>query len=79
MVTGRPGPVVLDVPFDIFKEDAGDAPDPRESSANISCRCGADPENVPLCQTSCRLHRIWPMGALDEGTWLDTVNTSKSG
>ena len=33
----------------------------------------------PLCQTSCRLHRIWPMGALDEGTWLDTVNTSKSG
>jgi hypothetical protein len=28
MVTGRPGPVVLDVPFDIFKEDAGDAPDP---------------------------------------------------
>ena len=39
MVTGRPGPVVLDLPFD-------DAPDLRESSANISCRCGADPEGV---------------------------------
>ena len=37
------------------------------------------PRQGPLCQTSCRLHRIWPMGALDEGTWLDTVNTSKSG
>ena len=47
MVTGRPGPVVLDVPFDIFKEDAAtEVPDPREWSANISCRCGADPEGV---------------------------------
>ena len=47
MVTGRPGPVVLDVPFDIFKEDAApETPDPREWSANISCRCGADPEGV---------------------------------
>jgi thiamine pyrophosphate-dependent acetolactate synthase large subunit-like protein len=47
MVTGRPGPVVLDVPFDIFKEDASpEVPDPREWSANISCRCGADPEGV---------------------------------
>ena len=47
MVTGRPGPVVLDVPFDIFKEDAAtEAPDPREWSANISSRCGADPEGV---------------------------------
>jgi acetolactate synthase I/II/III large subunit len=45
-ITGRPGPVVLDVPFDIFKEDAGDTPDPREWSANISCRCGADPGGV---------------------------------
>src|SRR4029077_17379521 len=45
MVTGRPGPVVLDVPFDIFKEDAAtEVPDPRKWSANISCRCGADPE-----------------------------------
>ena len=46
MVTGRPGPVVLDVPFDIFKEEAGKTPDPLEWSANISCRCGADPEGV---------------------------------
>ena len=47
MVTGRPGPVVLDVPFDIFKEDASpEVPDPREWSTNISCRCGADPEGV---------------------------------
>jgi acetolactate synthase-1/2/3 large subunit len=47
MVTGRPGPVVLDVPFDIFKEDAAtEVPDPRDWSANISCRCGADPEGV---------------------------------
>jgi acetolactate synthase-1/2/3 large subunit len=47
MVTGRPGPVVLDVPFDIFKEDAApETPDPREWSANISCRCGADPDGV---------------------------------
>jgi acetolactate synthase-1/2/3 large subunit len=47
MVTGRPGPVVLDVPFDIFKEaSAEETPDPREWSANISSRCGADPEGV---------------------------------
>jgi acetolactate synthase-1/2/3 large subunit len=36
MVTGRPGPVVLDVPFDVFEE----------WNANISCRCGADPDGV---------------------------------
>jgi acetolactate synthase I/II/III large subunit len=47
MVTGRPGPVVLDVPFDVFKEPAGDeVPDPQIWSANISSRCGADPEGV---------------------------------
>jgi acetolactate synthase-1/2/3 large subunit len=46
MVTGRPGPVVLDVPFDIFKEGAEQAPDARDWNANISCRCGADPEGV---------------------------------
>ncbi len=47
MVTGRPGPVVLDVPFDIFKEAAAEeTPRPEEWSANISSRCGADPEGV---------------------------------
>ena len=47
MVTGRPGPVVLDVPFDVFKEAAAEeTPKPQEWSANISSRCGADPEGV---------------------------------
>jgi acetolactate synthase-1/2/3 large subunit len=47
MVTGRPGPVVLDVPFDVFMESAAEeAPRPEEWSANISSRCGADPEGV---------------------------------
>ena len=47
MVTGRPGPVVVDMPFDIFKEDTGaETPDPEAWSANISCKCGADPEGV---------------------------------
>ncbi|MDP2241797.1 MAG: thiamine pyrophosphate-binding protein [Burkholderiales bacterium] len=47
MVTGRPGPVVLDVPFDIFKEPIPeDTPRPEDWNANISCRCGADPEGV---------------------------------
>ncbi len=47
MVTGRRGPVVLDVPFDIFKESAStETPDPSVWSANISSRCGADPDGV---------------------------------
>src|SRR5262245_27708287 len=47
MVTGRPGPVVLDVPFDVFMEaSATEAPKPEEWSANISSRCGADPDGV---------------------------------
>ena len=47
MVTGRRGPVVLDVPFDIFKESATtETPDPSIWSANISSRCGADPDGV---------------------------------
>jgi acetolactate synthase-1/2/3 large subunit len=45
MVTGRPGPVVLDVPFDIFKEEAEvEMPQARDWDANINCRCGAEPE-----------------------------------
>jgi len=47
MVTGRPGPVVLDVPFDIFKEETElEMPQAADWDANISCRCGADPEGV---------------------------------
>jgi len=47
MITGRPGPVVLDVPFDVFREAAAEeTPRPEDWSANISCRCGADPEGV---------------------------------
>jgi acetolactate synthase-1/2/3 large subunit len=47
MVTGRPGPVVLDVPFDIFKEETElEMPQAAEWNANISCRCGADPDGV---------------------------------
>ena len=46
MVTGRPGPVVLDVPFDVFKEAAGETPPPEEWNSNVSCRCGAAPEDL---------------------------------
>jgi acetolactate synthase-1/2/3 large subunit len=47
MITGRPGPVVLDVPFDVFMEAAAEeAPRPEERNSNISSRCGADPEGV---------------------------------
>jgi acetolactate synthase-1/2/3 large subunit len=47
MVTGRPGPVVLDVPFDLFNEPIREeTPRPEDWNANISCRCGADPEGV---------------------------------
>ncbi len=47
MVTGRPGPVVLDVPFDVFMESAAEeAPNAQAWNANISSRCGADPDGV---------------------------------
>src|ERR1700734_1043828 len=47
MTTGRPGPVVLDVPFDVFLEAAAEeTPRPEDWNANISSRCGADPEGV---------------------------------
>ena len=47
MVTGRPGPVVLDVPFDIFNEPIPEeTPRPEDWNANITCRCGADPQGV---------------------------------
>src|SRR5690349_13596913 len=47
MISGRPGPVVLDVPFDVFMESAAEeAPNAIAWNANISSRCGADPEGV---------------------------------
>ena len=47
MITGRPGPVVVDVPFDVFMESAAEeAPNAIAWNANISSRCGADPGGV---------------------------------
>jgi acetolactate synthase-1/2/3 large subunit len=47
MTTGRPGPVVLDVPFDVFMESAAEeAPNAQAWNGNISSRCGADPDGV---------------------------------
>ena len=47
MVTGRPGPVVFDVPFDIFKEETDvEMPQAKDWNANISCRCGVDSEGL---------------------------------
>jgi acetolactate synthase-1/2/3 large subunit len=47
MTSGRPGPVVLDVPFDVFMESAAEeAPNAQAWNGNISSRCGADPEGV---------------------------------
>jgi acetolactate synthase-1/2/3 large subunit len=44
MLSGRPGPVVVDVPFDVFQEeDELDLPPPRPRAAN---RAGAAPEDV---------------------------------
>lgn len=47
MVTGRPGPVVIDMPFDIFKEDsAEEAPNAKEWNGNITCQCGASSDSI---------------------------------
>lgn len=47
MLTGRPGPVNLDVPFDVFKEPADlDVPDPEAWHAGISSRSGGDPASI---------------------------------
>src|SRR3569623_474447 len=47
MTSGRPGPVGLDVPFDVFMESsAEEAPNAQAWNANISSRCGAAPEGV---------------------------------
>ncbi len=44
MLGGRPGPVNLDVPFNVFKEPAPvDVPEPGAWRAGISARSGGDP------------------------------------
>ena len=46
MITGRPGPVVLDVLLTFLRKRQQVKPNPAFWSANISSRCGADPESV---------------------------------
>jgi acetolactate synthase I/II/III large subunit len=47
MLGGRPGPVNLDVPFNVFKEPATvDIPEPGPWRAGISSRSGGDPEAI---------------------------------
>ena len=47
MLSGRPGPVNLDVPFNLFKEEADvEVPDPAAWRHGISSRSGGDPELV---------------------------------
>jgi len=54
MVTGRPGPVVLDVPFDIFKEAAAEeTPDPHEWNANIPRAAAPIPRASPKPSICC--------------------------
>ena len=68
MVTGRPGPVVLDVPFDIFKEAAAEeTPRPQDWNAGISCRCGAEPK-VSRRLSGCCLARNVQLFWWDKGS-----------
>jgi acetolactate synthase I/II/III large subunit len=47
MLGGRPGPVNLDVPFNVFKEAADeDVVEPGEWRAGISSRSGGDPADI---------------------------------
>jgi acetolactate synthase-1/2/3 large subunit len=47
MLGGRPGPVNLDVPFNLFKEtDVVDVPEPGAWRRGISSRSGGDPEAI---------------------------------
>jgi acetolactate synthase-1/2/3 large subunit len=47
MLSGRPGPVNLDVPFNVFKEPAEvDVPEPGAWRAGISSRSGGDPDAI---------------------------------
>jgi len=47
MLVGRPGPVNLDIPFNVFKEtDNVELPEPKEWRRGISSRSGGDPEAI---------------------------------
>jgi acetolactate synthase-1/2/3 large subunit len=47
MLGGRPGPVNLDVPFNVFKEEAAvEVPDPGDWRAGISARAGGEPAAI---------------------------------
>ena len=48
MTTGRPGPVNIDIPYNVFMEDAGEVevPDPGRWREGIDTRMGASPEAV---------------------------------
>lgn len=47
MLTGRPGPVNVDVPYNLFVEEADIVvPDPQQWRLNISTRSGASPEDA---------------------------------
>jgi hypothetical protein len=47
MLSGRPGPVNLDVPFNLFKEEtAVDLPEPQAWRSGISSRSGGDSEDI---------------------------------
>jgi acetolactate synthase-1/2/3 large subunit len=47
MLSGRPGPVNLDVPFNLFKEEAAvDLPEPQAWRSGISSRSGGDSEDI---------------------------------
>jgi acetolactate synthase-1/2/3 large subunit len=47
MLGGRPGPVNLDVPFNVFKEPAEvDVPEPGAWRAGVSSRSGGDPDAI---------------------------------
>jgi acetolactate synthase-1/2/3 large subunit len=40
---GRPGPVLVEIPFDVFGEDV---PEPLDYQPSLAARCGPDPEAV---------------------------------
>jgi acetolactate synthase-1/2/3 large subunit len=46
MTSGRPGPVNIDIPYNVFQEEADLVPDPQESLHFQPSRSGADPDDV---------------------------------